>query len=308
MNLTGRMPGLASGGTARGVDLAYHVAASHDGIGDKVATGTEAKDPDIQIADLEGRIQESCFYLKIITAWTLVSIVLAASFAVVLIAGFKSFPREAQYWCLAIAMLSVLVSSVVMHSQKSKLFQVERTLRQWRALRRSRARGARGDEGYQANRERYRSEVWEYVEEARKNAGRNRRIHNLFQAAIILGSILVTSLTSVMASESPLNWVTVVMSIVVTASAGLSSYFKFRERGFNLQQTANAIEKEYNAAELRIHDYAEDVEDDEAMRIFAERVEALKEEQRARELQLEQSPERATTYGSSPNGGMPIAG
>lgn len=273
-----------------------------------MAAGTEAKDPEIQIADLEGRIQETRYYFKIIAVWTLVSIVLAASFAVVLIAGFKSFPREAQYWCLAIAMVSVVISSIVLHEQKDKLFRVERSLRQWRALRRSTARGVRGGEGYQANRERYRSEVWEYVEEARKNAGRNRRIHNLFQAAIILGSILVTSLTSVMASASPLNWVTVVMSILVTASAGLSSYFKFRERGFNLQQTANAIEKEYNAAELRIHDYAEDVEDDEAMRVFAERVEALKEEQRARELQLEQSPERANTYGSSSNGAVPAAG
>ncbi|MEU7996180.1 DUF4231 domain-containing protein [Micromonospora sp. NPDC049060] len=252
-------------------------------------------DIDVEIADTEGRLEQARFYFKVTATWSLLSAIGTA----VLVAAFfldSDTAAGATALLILISPVSLLVSLFVLKSQRNKLFDLDRELKRLRAKRRAGDHNlvavAGSQSRHQASRARYWSETWEYVEEARKGASKNRRIHNLFQAVIILGSILVTSLTSAMASANPLEWITIVLSIMVTASAGFSSYFKFRERGFNLQQTANAIEKESNSFDLRIRDYAENVDHDAAMRLYAERIEDLKEEQRNRELQLEQSPDR----------------
>lgn len=133
------------------------------------------------------------------------------------------------------------------------------------------------------------------VEEYRKLAARNRRVHNLFQGVIIVGSILVTSITSASAEDKWYSWIGVVTAALVSVSAGFTGYFKYRERSFNQQQTADAIEKEYKAVELMIGDY--NTKEEEALKAFAKKVEDLKEEQRKRELQLEQSS-APTDHGS----------
>jgi hypothetical protein len=58
----------------------------------------------------------------------------------------------------------------------------------------------------------------------------------------------------------------------------------------NLRQTADAIEHEYNAAELGIRTYKK-LSREDALTALAEQVEWLREEQRKREQQLEQPPE-----------------
>lgn len=58
----------------------------------------------------------------------------------------------------------------------------------------------------------------------------------------------------------------------------------------NLRQTADAIEHEYNAAELGIRRY-KNLSDEERLTLLAEEVEWLREEQSKREQQLEQPPE-----------------
>jgi hypothetical protein len=270
-----------------------------------MTTSSKNDDIEVEIADAEGRFEQARFYYRIVVAWSVVGVLGTG----VLIAAFfvdadTSAGTTAVF--ILISPISLLISVFVLVSHRNKLFSMDRELRKLRARRRTGDRTTRAVDGIQsshrASRARYWAETWEYVEESRKRASRNRRIHNLFQAVIILGSILVTSLTSVMAGANPLNWTTVVISIMVTAAAGFSSYFKFRERGFNLQQTANSIEKESMSFELRIHDYAETIGYDEAMRLFAERIEDLKEEQRNKELQLEQSPDRNTQahLGSQP--------
>jgi Protein of unknown function (DUF4231) len=134
----------------------------------------------------------------------------------------------------------------------------------------------------------YRAASRRDIESYRVDAKRNRRTHNTFQGIIIVGSIAVTSLTSA-GLENPLfRWTGVVIAASVSIAAGFTGYFKFRERGFNQQQTADAMEKECNAVDLRVGDY--DSEDEQrALKTYAERVETMKEEQRKRELQLEQS-------------------
>lgn len=126
------------------------------------------------------------------------------------------------------------------------------------------------------------------IEEYRRLAAGNRRVHNLFQWIIIVGSIAVTSITSASIEDKWYSWIGVVTAGLVSVSAGLTGYFKYRERSFNQQQTADAIEKEHRAVELMIGDYDTD-DETKALKAFAKKVEDLKEEQRKRELQLEQS-------------------
>jgi hypothetical protein len=73
----------------------------------------------------------------------------------------------------------------------------------------------------------------------------------------------------------------------VGISAGFMGYFKFRERSFYLQQTADAIEQALNASELSIFRYG-GLEDDATLQQLVEEVETLKAEQRKREQSLDQ--------------------
>lgn len=76
----------------------------------------------------------------------------------------------------------------------------------------------------------------------------------------------------------------------VGLAAGFTGYFKYHERSFNLQQTADAIEREYEAVELRVGRYA-GKSDEEAYALFADVVERHRDEQNKRQQQLDQPVE-----------------
>lgn len=105
--------------------------------------------------------------------------------------------------------------------------------------------------------------------------------------------------TALIGELPDIRWYATAITALVSISAGLTGYFKFRERGYNEQSTADDIERHYNAVQFRIGEYGavdgvNDQNSEEAemvrLRKFAENVEKIKEEQRKRELQLEQSP------------------
>ncbi|MFE9183743.1 DUF4231 domain-containing protein [Micromonospora haikouensis] len=138
----------------------------------------------------------------------------------------------------------------------------------------------------------YREASQDIVAQFRARATRNLRAHNTVQAIIIIGSVTASTTTAVMAGEHPLSWISTGLTAFISITAGLAAYFKFRERGYNLQSTADEIEKHYNATQFRLNEYAKggDEAEPERLRLFAENVERLRDEQRKRELQLEQSP------------------
>lgn len=140
--------------------------------------------------------------------------------------------------------------------------------------------------------ERYKEEIPETLARYRNGANSYRRTANFFQMIIIAGSVLATSVTSALGFGlgDAFRWIAPVISIVVAISAGVTAYFKFKERSFNLQQTADAIEQEYVAVDLGIG-YYKGKQPQEALELFAERVEFLKDEQKKREQQLEQPPD-----------------
>ncbi|MFD7640891.1 DUF4231 domain-containing protein [Kitasatospora sp. NPDC059795] len=150
----------------------------------------------------------------------------------------------------------------------------------------------------------YREASLDIVEQYRKGAGRNRRVHNFFQVIIITGSIVTSSLAAMNdGNGAVLRFGTVFLSGFVGISAGVTGYFKFRERGYNLQSTADEIEKHYNASQFMLDEYAgsdpsNPPSEGERLRMFARFVERLKEEQRKRELQLEQSSSASEEHAS----------
>ncbi|MFI0465319.1 DUF4231 domain-containing protein [Saccharopolyspora sp. 5N102] len=124
---------------------------------------------------------------------------------------------------------------------------------------------------------------------------RTRRVHNFFQVIVITGSIVSSTLAAMNEGSSlALRISASALSALVGISAGITGYFKFRERGYNQQSTADDIEKHYNASQFMLDDYAgtdprNPLDEQDRLRMFARYVERLKEEQRKRELQLEQS-------------------
>ncbi len=140
----------------------------------------------------------------------------------------------------------------------------------------------------------YREASLDIIAQYRKSANNNRRIHNIFQLIIITGSIATSTLTAMNEGGSlALRITTSALSALVGISAGVTGYFKFRERGYNLQSTADEIEKHYNASQFMLDEYAgvgdSGLTEGDRLRKYAGFVEHLKEEQRKRELQLEQS-------------------
>jgi hypothetical protein len=67
-------------------------------------------------------------------------------------------------------------------------------------------------------------------------------------------------------------------------------YFKYRDRGFCLQQTADAIEREWEAIELGIGRYKRLESDEYRLEDFVEVVHQLKAEQKKRKQNLDQPP------------------
>ncbi len=128
------------------------------------------------------------------------------------------------------------------------------------------------------------------IKEMRNKSKYYRKTHNTFQCVIIIGSILVTSFTSAIGYAEIFKPLSTVISILVGISAGLTGYFKYKEKSFYLQRTADAIEQEYIALEQSIGFY-KGKNRKEALILFIERIEILKEEQKKREQSLEQPPE-----------------
>jgi hypothetical protein len=136
----------------------------------------------------------------------------------------------------------------------------------------------------------YRQSVPALRDDYRRGAERYRRQHNWFQITVIVGSILTSVSTTAAADQAVWRWAAVVLSATVSISAGVISYFKFRERSMNLQQTADSIDLEIQAFALGIRRY-KNIPAEQAAAEFAEEIERIKEEQRKKELQLEQPPE-----------------
>ncbi|MGY3676921.1 hypothetical protein ACVWXU_000544 [Streptomyces sp. TE33382] len=125
----------------------------------------------------------------------------------------------------------------------------------------------------------------------------------------MIGSASTTTIAALDTGKE-LTWQSVTLTgigFAITVAAMFTGYYKFRERSYFLQQTADAIEEEANAVRLGIGHYGEygPGRADEAQKLFTQRVEAHRNEQRRRQQQLDQPADQATPS-SQPPAGRPL--
>ncbi|WP_329398945.1 DUF4231 domain-containing protein [Streptomyces melanogenes] len=170
-------------------------------------------------------------------------------------------------------------------------YAVEKKIDLELAIERKRLSAASIDLPTETRRHIYRETVPGAIEQYRTGGLRYRRVHNAFQSVIIIGSLATSTAASLAETPAPFKWITVGTSFAVGLAAGFTGYFKFRERSFYLQQTADSIEEEYDAVKLKVGRYKGSVDDAAALLEFTERIETLKNDQRKRQQQLDQPTE-----------------
>lgn len=250
---------------------------------------------DQRIIELEAEISATRFSKRWFAAWITLGnpLLIGAIVAGNLLIDFSK-PGSGRSALNTLGPIAVIISIVVsvMFWNVSRTYEREKTveLLQFQAARRS-ISAATAPEAVtsQPFQEYYRS-IPDLRDEYRKSAERYRGRHNLFQLTVIVGSILTSVSTTAAAEQGIWSWIAVGLSALVSISAGVIAYFKFRERSLNLQQTADSIDQEMQAYSLGIRRYR-NLSPDDAPAAFAEEVERLREEQRKKELQLEQPPE-----------------
>ncbi|WP_410659612.1 DUF4231 domain-containing protein [Amycolatopsis sp. lyj-112] len=137
----------------------------------------------------------------------------------------------------------------------------------------------------------YKEEAYADIEKLRTDSKRYRNVNNLLQGILIIGSIAATGASGVASSLGPLRWVVLGLSLTVGIASGFMGYYKYKERSFYLQQTADAIEHEWEAFEVGVGRYKYIKKENLALKEFVEEVHRLKSEQRKRQQNLEQPPE-----------------
>ena len=137
--------------------------------------------------------------------------------------------------------------------------------------------------------EQYKHQLPLLIKSYRIRGDRFRRGFTGVSVTTILFSAAITSLSGGWIDKYvSVPWAIPVLSISISVLTSLTLFFKFREKGANLQETADKLDLEYMSCTLGIGDYKH-LPKDEAIVILAERAEALRKEQQQRQLQLEQS-------------------
>lgn len=135
----------------------------------------------------------------------------------------------------------------------------------------------------------YRQEVADIIDQFQHESRKYRRIHNSLQSLIMVGATATTTVAS-LNTATDVSWqnvTTVAISFAITLAATFTGYYKFRERSYFLRETADAIEEHANALALGIGEYKE-LNENDALKAFTSNVEALRNEQRRRQQQLDQ--------------------
>jgi hypothetical protein len=133
----------------------------------------------------------------------------------------------------------------------------------------------------------YREHIPRVIDRLRRDTQFYRRIHNWFQWGVFFASVGTTATTAFWETPQPGKTILIVLGSFLAFATAVTGYFKFRERAYNLQQTADQVEHHATAFDLGIAPYA-DADAAVNLERFAENVEMLRMEQRKREQQLEQ--------------------
>lgn len=149
---------------------------------------------------------------------------------------------------------------------------------------------ARADTPVRTRRIEYREETYAEIDQLRKESGSYRSANNVLQGVVIIGSLAATGAAGLAAELVSVRWVILGVTFSVGIASGFMGYFKYKERSFYLQQTADAIESEWEALEVKVGRYKRIDDEDERLEEFVEEVHRLKSEQKKRQQNLEQPP------------------
>ncbi|MGW6476686.1 DUF4231 domain-containing protein [Streptomyces sp. NPDC055059] len=133
----------------------------------------------------------------------------------------------------------------------------------------------------------YRETIPQEIDRLRRETRRYRRVHNFFQWSLFFASVTMSVTAAIYDLPQPGKAILIGLGAFVSFTTAVTGYFKYRERAFNLQQTADAIEQHVTAYDLAIAPYNQ-AEETANLERLAENVEVLRVEQRKREQQLEQ--------------------
>jgi len=143
----------------------------------------------------------------------------------------------------------------------------------------------------------YRDSAYDDIRILRDESSRYRRVNNILQAVLIVGSLAATGASAVIGQYPSVRWVTLGITFTVGMASGFMGYFKYKERSFYLQQTGDAIESEWEALEAGVGRY-KDTNGPEAeekmLALFSDKIHRLKSEQKKRQQSLDQ-PESGTS-------------
>ncbi|WP_285582158.1 SLATT domain-containing protein [Actinoallomurus iriomotensis] len=134
----------------------------------------------------------------------------------------------------------------------------------------------------------YKEDAYADIDRLRQESNSYRRVNNTLQGFLIIGSLAATGVSGLAANLVILRWVTLGLTFLVGISSGFMGYFKYKERSFYLQQTADAIEQEWEAVEIGVGRYEHIDDETERLEKFVAEVHRLKSEQRKRQQNLEQ--------------------
>ncbi|MEU6073308.1 SLATT domain-containing protein [Micromonospora sp. NPDC047074] len=137
----------------------------------------------------------------------------------------------------------------------------------------------------------YKEDAFADIDQLREESKSYRRVNNLFQGFLIVGSLAATGIAGISEQMTWDRWTILGITFLVGTASGFMGYFKYKERSFYLQQTADAIEAEWEAVEVGVGRYKRIQSEEEQLAEFVEEVHRLKSEQKKRQQNLEQPPE-----------------
>jgi MFS family permease len=137
----------------------------------------------------------------------------------------------------------------------------------------------------------YKNESRTDIERFRLESTRYRRVNNLLQGVLIVGSLAATGASALVSEVPDIRWATLGLTFLVGISSGFMGYYKYKERSFYLQQTADSIESEWEAYEVGVGRYKRIPDEGERLAELVEEIHKLKTEQKRRQQNLEQPPD-----------------
>jgi len=137
----------------------------------------------------------------------------------------------------------------------------------------------------------FRDDAYDEIDALRNEGARYRRVNNVFQGVLIVGALAATGASAIVGEVPVVRWATLGITFIIGISSGFMGYFKYKERSFYLQQTADAIEVEWEAVDVGVGRYKDIDDEEKSLALFVDEVHRLKSEQKKRQQSLEQPPE-----------------